>query len=793
MWKLIRIKAENIVSFRELEMDLTQDVATMIFGQNNDNNSQKANGSGKSSLIEIISMGITGEPLRKVKVDEIINDNADDARIELYLENRELSKKFQIIRNIHRKGAQEIECHLYNIGGLEIETEKTVQPGVLDYNRFILDEIGLSKDDVYSNYILCRNKYKSFFDSSDRDKKELINRFSNGVLVDGYIEKLNIDLIPAEDKVRESENTLSKIRGKVEAIDEQIADAQTKQQQFQKSKDEKIAVIHQRIADKRKEIDEINALIEKSDIRLDEIDKFGDEIEKLEKGVKSLDECCRIITDGIVRLSLGDFTDYKGLLISYKEQLESLQKSRGEQSERLTELNNQAQEAKALYDAECGKYDIQKSGFEKIEMELKSDIASCEQQREREISELRSISLKIGELDKINDRLNGKISNAKAVLYGTIECPKCGHKFLLDKDKDLNTVQAEMERNEKDVSVNIVEQNKLKGDSKLTEKRISEIDDKLLKINDKRRENKLNLSNLDYSRKQSEQSLLSLNNRIQLCSDDITTMERQIDSVSGKISNISKQMFDEAYSIIDNRIDRGEDYVKSLKEKITLANASIGQFRESIAEIEKSESGDILETLNKSKLSYQRTLESSEKLHLENVAKRDLLKEQEIRFNDFKAHLARTKLDAISAVVNTFLKEIGSDIQVMLDGFTKLKSGKIRDKISVHVYRDGVDCGSFYKFSAGERARVELACILAMQKLTNESCENGKGLDLVVCDEVLDSSDESGIASYCKAINQLGYTALVVTQNAVAENYPYKLIVTKENGISTVSQCNNLI
>ena len=57
--------------------------------------------------------------------------------------------------------------------GAEIETDKTIQPSVLDYNRFILEEIGLSKDDIYSNYILCRNKYKSFFDSSDKDKKEL--------------------------------------------------------------------------------------------------------------------------------------------------------------------------------------------------------------------------------------------------------------------------------------------------------------------------------------------------------------------------------------------------------------------------------------------------------------------------------------------------------------------------------------------------------------------------------------------------------------------------------------------
>ena len=47
------------------------------------------------------------------------------------------------------------------------------------------------------------------------------------------------------------------------------------------------------------------------------------------------------------------------------------------------------------------------------------------------------------------------------------------------------------------------------------------------------------------------------------------------------------------------------------------------------------------------------------------------------------------------------------------------------------LLRDGVDCGSFGKFSAGEAARVNLATILAMQKLVNANCDDGKGLDQI--------------------------------------------------------------
>ena len=67
---------------------------------------------------------------------------------------------------------------------------------------------------------------------------------------------------------------------------------------------------------------------------------------------------------------------------------------------------------------------------------------------------------------------------------------------------------------------------------------------------------------------------------------------------------------------------------------------------------------------------------------------------------------------ALSRITNEFLQDIGSDIRIRFDGYTVLKSGKVREKISISLLRDGMDCGSFGKFSAGEAARVNLATIL---------------------------------------------------------------------------------
>ena len=150
MWKLKRLYATNIVSFKEIDTNFASDVATLVFGNNLDNENQKNNGSGKSSIIEAIAFGLTGDTLRKVDTGEIINDAADAACVKLSFANDYDESSFVIERTISRNAAQEISCHKYDKDGNEIDTEKTIQPTVNDYNRFILEEIGLTKDDIYS-------------------------------------------------------------------------------------------------------------------------------------------------------------------------------------------------------------------------------------------------------------------------------------------------------------------------------------------------------------------------------------------------------------------------------------------------------------------------------------------------------------------------------------------------------------------------------------------------------------------------------------------------------------------
>lgn len=184
MWKLTRIEAQNLCSFRQVEYTPVQGVATLIFGHNADNESQQSNGSGKSTLIEAIAVGITGSPLRKVRTEEIINDAADECRVCLELTNDVSHERLRIERGIFRKGASEVLCSLTSGG----ESQEVAQPSVDAFNKYILDKLGISRDELYSSFILSKHRYSDFLSTSDREKKEIINRFSNGVLVDEAVE-----------------------------------------------------------------------------------------------------------------------------------------------------------------------------------------------------------------------------------------------------------------------------------------------------------------------------------------------------------------------------------------------------------------------------------------------------------------------------------------------------------------------------------------------------------------------------------------------------------------------------
>lgn len=787
MWKLKSVYLENIVSFREATLNIEQGVATLIFGRNEDNASQPCNGSGKSSLVEAISFGLTGEQLRKVKtIDEIINDNADTAHVSLYLENDYDDTSFVIHRTISRTAPQVIGCHKYDSDGNEIQKDKTIQPTVADYNKFILSEIGLSKDDIYNNYILCDNKYESFFDCSDRNKKEVINRFSNGAIIDESIERVNKDMIPVECDLDKANKQVININGSISAIENELANVDEKKAQAESERKDRIARIDERIVQCREKIHEHEDKLEKAEKRMEVLVELQKQVEEMEKSNRALLDVYGDIHMMCDVHDLGTVSDYISLSDKYKHDLVAQQQKVKQIKEDIFVAEEGAEACLVAYNTGKEDYEKQKEAFNELDSDDKKQLNKID-------DELDDLDAKLNELESSikgarlhQSEMELQIRTITKMIDGAIKCPNCGHQFSLDNNKSVGTLKEELKEADEHLEWFNKELNGFNKEHSDLSKDYVKKEDEAKKIEEKMASRKTELDSLYMS----VRSLYTKSNNAELyvstMKKELTNSQNELDRINGKIEVLRNRLFGEITGLLEGRIQNGKIYIEQQASSIEFEKGKLTQYKATKKELTEAPEIDFEASLKQSLIKYQDELQSAEKTAENILAEYNKLKGQEINFTMFKSYIARKKIDALSHIVNDFLEKIGSDIRLKLEGFTMTKSGKLRDKISVQVMRDGIDCGSYHKFSGGEKARLNLACILSLHTLTNCNCEDGKGLDFIIIDELLDKSDEVGMKTYCDALNKLKQTSLLITQGAVSEGYPHKLLITKRQGVSSI-------
>ncbi len=792
MWKLKYISCSDFISFKKAELEIPQNVCSLIYGQNNDNIQQRNNGTGKSSIIEAIAFALTGEPLRAVsKAEEIINDHSETANVYVELVNDFDNTLFTINRTLSRKCAQSIVCHKYKCDGdntEEIEKDKTSQPTVLDYNKYILEEVGLTKEDIYSNFILSNNKYKSFFDANDKTKKAMINRFSGADAVDDAIDKLRSDMCPAIEALEKARNEKIAMDAKLDVVCNQLISIQNKRAEWLEAKQNRINAIYNQIAEKREELRGNTEQIRKANSRLDSIDEAGAYIEDMQNVDTDLPKAYQYIIDVFGKYNLTPIKNYVELSNSISNKIASIKTKQDELKDEYIKLKNICLSSKTHFEDVNAKYNELKTQTEKFNEEDKLEVTRIEQEID---NTQRKVINGVTELNKLQDKADSferSIRQLNNQLHGAITCPNCQHEFFLDKSVSVSDVKKQISTDKKafeSVSEQIqtldCELSKCKEERNSFEKQKAGVEKEIDIRNHK-------LSDLTREFCEASISVDNAFNKVCDTENKIGRLQEDIFVEQGRINGLMKQMFSEALDIIDNAITKGERYVKTLEENNIAVNASIESFEKAIEDAKNSSQDDLVASLSNSKTEYEkRCQEANNTLEMaQNEYNKYVI--QENHFIDFRSYLANKKVEAIAGITNHFLELIGSDLRVEMLGYKKLKSGKVRDKITVNLLRNGVDCGSYAKFSGGERARVNLASILGLQKLTNNSAPKGKGLDLLILDEILEASDTTGIESSCRALNKLKATSLLVTQNPISDNDGNAIVVVKENGYSTIKE-----
>ena len=773
MWKLKSIEAENLCAFRSLAYTLQQGVTTLIFGNNKDNDSQQSNGAGKSALLECIAVGLTGSPLRKIRTEEIINDAAEQCRIILHLANDASNEELIIARSIPRKGASIVACKLYR-GGELVTTDEAVQHSVDAYNKYILEKLGITREELLNNFILSKYRYEDFLSSSDKEKKEIINRFSNGILVDEAIARVEEDIEPLSSEQQKIDLELAGIDGRIEMLQEQIAKEVAAGEERGRNRETRIAELEEAIASKREYIRTHKETLTGIDATIAEVDKADKELQALESSDTSLEECLKAIDAVMTLLPNARRTDWNHTLKLKKEDLLLAQSS-------LENLDASVNHAEAILKE---KYDA----FEKFKVQYTDFVTQygdkCEEYSTRlqEIDKtLRSLASRLEELRRKRRVISAGIDELSNKLAGSITCPKCGHEFLVAQPN------FDIEAGTKELRLRQQQLSEINGNIEAEQNSSEEAEMQQSKLNSERRTLDSDRSRWEQELSDHERAVCSATSEVERAEHNRRRTKAEVAAMQDEIDSIRRKAFDEFFGNIDERNATLSRERRKIVEDIRSAECAIETLQETIREVNEMAAEDLTLSLRKTlEQEKQRSMETA-KRKFEVDDKVRALEVQRERFVQFKTYLANTKIEALSRITNEFLIGIGSDIRIRFDGYTVLKSGKVREKISISLLRDGVDCGSFGKFSAGEAARVNLATILAMQKLVNANCDDEKGLDLLCIDEVLDAIDADGLACVFAELNQLGITALVVSHGSIAENYPYKLEIIKENGASYIS------
>lgn len=383
-----------------------------------------------------------------------------------------------------------------------------------------------------------------------------------------------------------------------------------------------------------------------------------------------------------------------------------------------------------------------------------------------EVTEVRTLDTELqktlGDTKKLHQALDKQIQELENKIQGAITCPKCSHEFST-RYADFDVESAKIELIQLKVTL-------LTYETQITE---TETDIKNLEILKTEINEKIKTQREGISKKQ-----------------ETVEIDRQKTQTELSLEKTKKQQHENKVTELKDEISTFERNISRFQKEIGFNQESKSTLEFSIKtkgeEIEKVKLKDDTQVKNlqkdiKSQEKELTTLEAtSEQLQQELSSTQSWL----INFKNFKSFLANQSISNITDYTNLFLDLIGSNISIRVEGYRTLSDGRLKEEISTNVLRDGFDEGSYGKFSAGERGRVDLCCILALQELINLSTPSG-GLDLLAIDEALDSIG-SGLESIVTDLQGLQKTIMIVSQSDLNTSNEDVVLIQKHHKISTI-------
>lgn len=452
-----------------------------------------------------------------------------------------------------------------------------------------------------------------------------------------------------------------------------------------------------------------------------DVDLIDSEIAELDKKKSSFYGKIEVYSDQLDELEKVDFEEER------KGKVSNFEKTILYQKESIKRVDEESKGVQLQVDELKKKSQLLNESLQKfkvIDYSKEIDVLSKElKQHELEQKDVRS------SLSEAEDLYAQASKNIK----GSVKCPKCHHEFSIS-----------------DSSVDIKEAREIIEEVTLLKSELEvEIQAFREKINKTQRE------------------VQEYQDKIRLHESSKLSITREFNSVEREIENLETKLCS-----FDNQKKRCNQEILSIEAQIEATKKEIFDQSKTTSLLER------IEVLNKEAKVVDETI-------LEKHQEKATIDRWSYLFKKFQSHLANSAVQSIESYTNYYLENIKSNLNISLDGFKVKADGKLSEKITATVLRNGINCGLFDKFSGGEKVRIDICCILALQKLINLNSKSG-GLDLLCLDEIIESVDGLGAESILYALNGLNQTIEVITHTNFSKSYPNVITVRKKNQISEI-------
>lgn len=264
-------------------------------------------------------------------------------------------------------------------------------------------------------------------------------------------------------------------------------------------------------------------------------------------------------------------------------------------------------------------------------------------------------------------------------------------------------------------------------------------------------------------------------NYIDECTTSKQKLTKKISTIEEKVTPVESEIavLKGTKRSRERQIEALEGSVTSNATRITTNDNLVRQLRESISSFQIVDIVEVISEYRSSILQQTKKKREYEEEVKEMSSRIEKAKFWELSFTRFKTHLSNKVIKVIECFINEYLVRMKTDVRIQIDGYKVNKDNSVKENISIVLHRQDGSDDKFSTYSNGERARVEIAAIFAIQKLINTSIQEKSevgGLEFSFLDEIIDSVDSLGMFNTMKTLQTLEKTISVISHVAFKEH-----------------------